>query len=403
MSTGIGIGFGIQHIRQGQFVLPYETASFALEVDQWEKRWNRDYLFGRHSGNGVSVPLLLNSAGENPFPLEWFEDGTPAGQAGLRFAMTKEATGFAGFRFGSVPRDSAGREIVGPHLRDEVRQILNWRLQVGPLVYDVGAIQGDSDPYFFLVSPRLGTWTAKTLSSMFPRRIFAAYGELLGRPTGVYRFSEFAFLSSGSRNAFAVIFPQRAHAQQYPEFAWRGRAVGSTPTENTGPSASNNRSSFIYCEATSPTDNRLALPRMQETGRILDAELMPGTGRRLTIEHCTQGIAFQFPGSGLIVEEYDNFADPNLVSDADTPTHTHQFRGWPYAASYSEGGTVQGYGNSGERTFTTDGGWCTDAVNLADSTTRVVLQPAWENSAVLAPIQFGDIAIRSIGITGNHA
>lgn len=403
MATGIGIGVGIQHLRQGQFTLPYETASFALVVDAWEKRWNRDFLFGRHSGNGVSVPLLLDADGNNPMPQEWFQDGTPDGEGGLRFAMTKEATGFAAFRFGSVPRDTAGREITGPNLRPEVQRILNWRLQLGPLVYDVGSILGDADPYFFLVSPRLGDWTAKTLPSMYPRLIFGAYGERLGRPTGEYRFSEFAFLSSGNRDVFSVVFPDRAHAAQHPQFAWRGRAVGSTPTENTGPSASNNTSSFIYCEATDPAGGTLALPREQETGRLLDMELAPGTQRMLTIEHCTAGVAFRLPTSGLRVDEYSAFADPNLVSQGDAPTQSTLFRGWPYADNRMTGQTVHGYGNSGIRTFTADGGWCSDTVALRDDTTRVVLQPAWENSVTLAPIQFGDIAIRSIGITGQHA
>lgn len=399
---GLGVGVGLDKLRRAEFALPYETASFALVVDQWEKRWNRDFLFGRHSGNAVAVPLLLDADGANPFPLEWFEDGTPADQAGLRFAMTKESTGFAGFRFGSVPRDSAGREIVGPHLKNEVRQILNWRLQLGPLVYDVGSIIGDSDPYFFLVSPRLGTWTAKTLNSMFPRLIFAAYGEPLGRPSGEYRFSEFAFLPAGSRSAFGVIFPTRAHEQQHSEFAWRGAAAGSTPTDLTGPSLDTNASAFIYCEATSPTNDGQALPRMQETGRILDAELIPGTGRVLTLEACIQGTAFRLPDSGLRVDQYTEVAVADRVSPADTPSQSVLFRGWPYSAAHADGGTVHGYGNSGVHTFSHAGGWVNFTVNIADDTTRVVLQPSWENSATLAPIEFGDIAIRSISVRGNH-
>lgn len=387
--------------RASRYSLPYQSASFRLVVDTWTKRYNRDFLYGRHSGNAVQVPLLLDSDGNNPIPLEWFEDGTPASEGGLRFAMTKEH-GYAGFRFGSYPRDASGQEIVGPHLRPAVQRILNWRIQLGPLQYDIGSIIGPRDPYYFLVSPRLGTWTRKAMPSMYPRFIFGAYGELLGRPEGEYRFSEFAWLVNRNYSNFDQIFSQRAHAEQHAEFAWTGLNGLSTPTAQTGPSENTNTSAFVYVDSSSATGVTAALPRIQESGRMLDMDMAPGTNRRLTLEFSCAGVAFRFPDSGLKLYEYSTYESESVVSGSDTPSQTHHWRGWPYTAERQQGDQVAGYGNGNNFTVSRAGGWREETVLLADDTTRVVLQPSWENDATSAPIEFGDVAIRSITVVGDH-
>lgn len=393
-----GYGYTVGSAAADEFSLPYQTATFKLRLTNFEKRWNRDALYGVHSGSTPQT-VFLTDGGTTGFPLEWFQDGTPANENALRFLMTKE-NGYVGIRFGRTPRDGSNREIHGPHLRQEVRSIMNLRLQHGNLIFPLGIILGNTDPYYYFVSDRLGDWTAKLLEGVTPLNLDVSYGEPHLALDNAFDYgTQPTHILSGGRVPYNTFFPTRVDENRQDCGILTGRDRGSTPSLNTGPSQLTNADPYVYFEGTSPSGNRLAATRMREAGRVMDLDMMRGVDRLLTMEVSIAGPGFQFPESGLKIHEYNDDTTPNINGTG--ASHTHHVRGWPYSNNYSMGDTVNGYGNNNSFTVHRDGGWRQVQFNIADDTTRIQVQPSYENDATLAPVALTDLSIRTIRLQGN--
>lgn len=398
MSLGIGLGIG-NSSNGRRFMLPYPTSSFTLNLTNFEKRWNRDILFGYHSGNNIAQPVFQTDDGDVGFLPDYFQDGTPAGEGALRFLMIKE-NNYVGLRFGRTPRNNNGQEIHGPHLRNEVRSIMNLRLQCGNLILSLGGIIGNTDPYYYFLNSRTGSFARKVLSGMSPLSLAVAYGELYEPFRTPFDTGEQpTFIANGNRVPFSIIFPDRVSAHNHDSGVLTTSTSATTPSVNTGPSANSNREHYIFFESSSPSNDRLGSSRMAQAGRIIDVDFLRGTSKTLTMEVCLQGVGFSFVDSGLFVYEFNDGTTPTINGTG--ASHTHHMRGWPYAATRPAGQQVAGYGNNNNFTVARNGGWRTFTINIADDTTNLSLQPAWSNSATDAPNDIADVCIRSIQIQGN--
>lgn len=395
---GYGIGYGLGDASSPEFTLPYDVASFKLRLTNFEKRWNRDVLYGIHSGQTPQT-FFMTDDGNGGFLHEWFQDGTPTGENVLRFLMLKE-NGYVGIRFGRTPRDGANREIHGPHIRPVVRSIMNLRLQHGNIVYPLGVILGDTDPYYYFLADRVGDTAAKLLEGVTPLNLDVSYGEPHLALDNVFDYgTQPTHIVSGGRVVYNTFFPTRVSENREDAGILTGRDRGTTPSVNTGPSQTTNSDPYIFFESTSPSDNRLAAPRMREAGRIMDVDMMRGVDRVLTMEVSLAGAGFQFPESGLKIHEYNDGTVPNINGTG--AIHSHHIRGWPYNNAYSAGDVVNGYGNNNTFTVHRNGGWRQVTFNISDDTTRIQVQPSYENDATLAPVALTDVAIRTIGFRGN--
>lgn len=388
--------------------LGFTPASFVLDLSgptsgNFQRRYGShdDVIVGWWQGT-TPEPGFRTLDGDTGFPLDWFEDGTPAAEAVLRFFEVTESGYFAA-RFGRTAKNSQNQELIGPNLRLASRRLANWVYQHGNIVFYLGAIISPQDPYFTEVGPRLGLAAEAMMPATLPRRLYVAAGQLLERPdaTETFTHDQLAWDLSTSQSYFNVFFPDRAHTPEHSEYRWRALNGLSTPTTQSGPSADTNTSPFYYVEVSG--SDGAAQPRIHEAGRTFNPILLPGTNRQLELEFSLAGTAFRAPFSGLYVLQYDdpdapNIDDPRNVSQADQSTH---FRGWSYLPNYAAGQTVNGFGNGNTFTTSTAGGWRTETVQIADSTNKIQLMPAWENHVTNAPIALGDVCIRNIRFTGN--